>query len=98
MLTDSQTVTGTSLPPPPTGHPEPRFSAGDEAGGGGPDGATAGVRRHGNTYCPPAAEDPLRWLGGRVRPVGGLRVARPVPSGLVSTVGVPAAATCCQHG
>lgn len=77
----------------PTGGPQPRVPRGDEAGGRGPDGAAAGVRGHGHAHHPPPAAHPLRRLGGGVRPVGGLRVPRPLPSGLVPADWVPAAAS-----
>lgn len=66
------------------------FPTRHEAGGRWLDGAAAGVCCHGDEDCAPATEDPLWRLGGRIWPVGGLRVSRPLPCGLVSADRLPA--------
>lgn len=61
-----------SLPSPSPGLPQPWLQGGHEAGGRGPDGAPAHLRGHCTAGGPSASQHPLRWLGQRVRPVGGL--------------------------
>lgn len=70
----------------------PRLLPQREAGGGGPDGAAAGVRGHGEALRGPPAAHPLRRLGRRVRPVDRPPVPGHLPRGLVRAGGIPAAA------
>lgn len=75
-----------------SGQPRPRFLPQHEAGGRGPDGAAAGVRRHGEALRGPPPADPLRRLGGRVRPVGRPPVSGHLPRWMVRAGGLPPAA------
>lgn len=75
------------------GSSKPRVSRRNETRGGWSDGTSPGMCGHSNSHHPSAFEDTLRWVGGWIWSVGGLRVPRPVSSGMVSAHWVPAAAS-----
>lgn len=90
LLKEKSSPSVTPLLPVSSGGAQSWFPTGHEAWGCRPHGATSGVCCYGDEDCAPATENPLWRLGRWVRPVGWLRVSRPLPCGLVSADRLPA--------